>query len=250
MTNLLIDSKALELLAYPSDDIRLIQARIQELQSLGIQCILEAGNAKIRGQSVLGKGYCGLVFLAKGEETTDGPLMLALKVRRVDAAPATFEAEAAALAIANQLAIGPKLYAHSDHLIAMEYLEGPTIYQWLQTDLTPATVHQVLGDLLQQCFRLDQAGLDHGDLRCITEHVLLRGETPVMIDFSRSSRDRRPANVTTIIQGFFWGTVLPRFIAQYYPLPPKAAIVPLLRQYKHLLDQASFEELLSALRLH
>lgn len=249
MNALTTKTKLIELLAYPSQEETLIQSRYQELQSLGIQELFEAGTVRVRDLSILGKGYRGLVILATGIDLDHSPLPLALKVLRVDAGRSNFQAEVEALAIANQLEIGPQLYAHSEHFIAMEYLAGLTLPKWLQTQATEASVPRILGELLQQCFRLDQAGIDHGDLRCITEHVIFRGEMPVIIDFSGSSRDRRPANVTTMVQGFFWGTILPTMIANYYPIPQKDDLIPLLRQYKHQPNLDSFQDILTRLHL-
>ena len=235
------------LMAYPGQAFTDIQSRLEEAQSLGIQRIFAGGNETLRGVSILGKGYCGVVMLAHWSGQGMDRKMVALKARRTDAPKSSLDTEAKGLAIANSLNIGPKLYAHSSNFMVMDYLDGPTIEEWLQAGTAEDSINLVLQDLLEQCFRLDQAGLDHGNLRCITEHVILQDNRPVLIDFSSSSRDRRPANVTTLTQGLFWGTRLPSWVEQYRSIPPKEEIVPLLRQYKQSPSAVTFQQLLSRL---
>ena len=242
-------SRVYGLLAYPSKEDRVIQARLKELKLLGISCLNEGGNDYIQGIPIIGKGYCGVILRANWKNAVGHESQVALKVRRFDAPHDSFEKEALNLQCANTQDVGPLIYAYSQNFIAMELLSGLTIYDWLHSEASRSRIIPAIHDLLWQCFRLDQVGLDHGNLRCITEHVIMHNRRPVLIDFSSSSRDRRPSNVTTLIQGLFWSTVIPSLLQRHLQLPQRADLLPLLRKYKQSPTRARFLDILSGIEL-
>ena len=214
---------------------------------MGVKTLFSNGPHQCLGQSILGQGYCGLVVLAQQSDRH-----VALKIRRTDAPVPNLHNEAKCLAIANQLEIGPTLWGHSQNFLVMEYLTGPTILEWLQANQTILTAQQVrlvLHNLMEQCFRLDQQGLDHGNLRCVTEHAIIRGNRPILIDFSSSSLNRRSANVTTLTQGLFWGTYLATLMTPFMSLPSKDNLIPILQAYKQKPSRDRFDTLLQRIGL-
>ncbi|MEM9804937.1 MAG: hypothetical protein AAF959_06630, partial [Cyanobacteria bacterium P01_D01_bin.56] len=100
-----------------------------------------------------------------------------------------------------------------------------------------------------QAYRLDQAGLDHGALRCITSHALVRSQTPILIDFSGASVERRAANVTTLVQGLFISTRISQLLRPLFPGANKLDLIAYLRQYKQIPSLASICDLLAYLGL-
>jgi putative serine/threonine protein kinase len=208
---------------------------------------------------------CAMANPAKG--------IAALKIRRSDAPQATLRQEAAMLRLANQHHIGPRLLASTDDFLLMDYVDGLPLIPWLrsfstanlqtansQIDGDPADreiaqdfldfqtlIHQRLRQLLQQAFLLDQLGLDHGNLRCVTGHVLVTEEQAVLLDFSSASQTRRAANVTSLTQGLFWGTAIAPHLVPQWIAPNREQSILALRQYKHLPTQEHFETLLQQL---
>jgi putative serine/threonine protein kinase len=271
------------LLAYPSGDATLKQQRLDWLGQQGVEAVYGYGPKAIAGFPVLGLGYCGLVILVRrGRES------LALKLRRSDSPSPSFAPEAAALALANGLGVGPQLMAANADAMLMEHLAGPRLLDWLQSPAADfEQTWMLLQQLLEQAFRLDQAGLDHGDLRCVTEHgrlarapgatkssamavlaspsiapraaeVECQGDRPraTLIDFSRASRERRPANVTSLTQGLFLSTAIARTISQRYPHSPlncqnqprRGQLIAHLRQYKSNPADNAYKSLLIFLK--
>lgn len=232
------------LLAYPSGESAAIAQRLTWLQAQGVSAIHRHGPKPIEGWSTLGLGYRGLVLLAQYRGRP-----VALKLRRTNAPDVDLRAEAASLVAANQVGVGPRLLAAQEDCLLMDYCPGPGLLQWLeQVAPDQARVWGLLSQLLDQAFALDQIGLDHGDLRCVTEHVRVQGDAsgplhsdrPRLIDFGSASRDRRPANLTTLTQGLFIGTAIAAYLQHRFEGsalacatgPRRTALIDCLRQYK------------------
>ena len=59
---------------------------------------------------------------------------------------------------------------------------------------------------MEQCFRLDQIGLDHGELSKAPKHLLVdKTKRIFIVDFETASIERRVANVTAVCQYLFGG---------------------------------------------
>ena len=92
----------------------------------------------------------------------------------------------------------------------MEYLEGEKFSDWIETLKGIGSCEKIkiytLKSVLEDCYRLDQIGLDHGELSNISKHVIVGEIKSSLIDFESSSTKRRPSNVTSITQAFFIGS--------------------------------------------
>jgi len=236
------------LIAYPRPEEALVQRRIAELARLGITHLEVGGRKKLpNGLEVLGKGHVGVVVAAR----TASGLRVALKVRRVDADRASLDHEARMLTLANSVGVGPRLLAHTADFMVMEFIEGPHLPDWLSTGPDRSDVVLVLRKLLEKCRRLDEIGLDHGELSRAHSHVLMepRGRTrppePRLVDFESASDKRRPANLTSMCQYLFIGGLAP-LVARCLGQPDKEAIIKALRAYKREPSDAAFRGVLGA----
>ena len=113
------------IIGYPSATKRQIQSRIVELKELGVDSVSFQGPLLIGKIPVLGKGYTGVVILAK----RDGK-KVALKIRRTDSPRKTMKDESALLKKANSVKVGPLLVDSSNNFLIMQYLNGKKIYDW------------------------------------------------------------------------------------------------------------------------
>ena len=233
-------------LGFPKATKAQLKSRVKELKKLGVQGVSFEGPLAIGKQNVLGKGYTGIVVLAK-----IGSKKVALKIRRTDSPRASMENEAVLLEAANRVGAGPKLISNSRNFVAMEYLEGKKIFDWVQ-DLkgrgSAAKLKEVIRKVMSDCYNLDMAGLDHGELSNITKHVIV-GKSITMIDFESSSLERKASNVTSATQAIFIGSGLAKIVRQIYSVPPKQRIIPALRLYKENRTLDSFEKVLEVLGL-
>jgi putative serine/threonine protein kinase len=189
------------ILCYPRASEAELQGRITELKTLGVDSVEFSGKGSAFNIPILGKGYVGIVVIAhlKGQQ-------LALKIRRVDADRASLQHEAKMLAKANAAQVGPRLISQSKNFLLMQLIEGDLLPLWLETHKEKDAVRRVLADILEQTWRLDKIGLDHGELSKAPKHLIVdRTEQPWIFDFETASDTRKPANVTAVSQYLFVG---------------------------------------------
>ena len=234
------------ILGYPHATKAQVRSRIKELKQLGIDGISFEGPMTINKICVLGKGYAGIVVLAKL-----GTKKVALKIRRTDSPRKDMKTETMLLAAANKVGVGPKLISSSKNFVAMEFLNGKKIYDWVEElngKGSAAKVKILINKVLTDCYKLDEAGLDHGELSNITKHVIV-GKNITMIDFESSSFERRVSNVTSASQAMLIGSGLAKIVNRIYKLPPKQKIIDVLRKYKENRTRQSFDDVLEVLKL-
>lgn len=234
------------ILGYPNATKKQLALRVAELQELGISGISFTGPMTIGTVDVLGKGYAGIVVLAK-----KGTKQIALKIRRTDSPRKTMESETILLRAANKAGVGPILFHSSKNFIVMEYLDGKKIFDWvsaLKGKGSAPKLKRVIKKVLSDCYKLDAAGIDHGELSNITKHVIV-GKSIKIIDFESSSLDRRVSNVTSATQAIFIGSGLAKIVQKIYSVPPRPKIISVLREYKKHQTQQSFDNVLEILKL-
>jgi len=235
------------LLSYPDNNPTQQAQYLRQLQQLGVECLLATGPVQLDGHPLLGVGYCGLVIAGIWQGRA-----VAIKLRRGSCQQANLNEEARILRQANLLSLGPQLYCQQGDLLVMERLSGQPLGSWLQhlSAEDAPELCSMLQRLLWQGFYLDTAGIDHGALRCAAEHVFIDVERLTLIDFSHSSTNRHPNNVTSLVAGLLWGTRLAQDIRRVLPLAERDALLPWLQDYKRQPEQRHFQALLHALGLN
>ncbi|NEQ48889.1 MAG: serine/threonine protein kinase [Leptolyngbya sp. SIO3F4] len=220
-------SPARQLLAYPKGDESSLADRWDELQAYGIDIIYSHGSEPLAGLKILGLGYCGVVLRVRqqGKDRV-------LKILRKPSPHKSLSMEADMLMRANTVGVGPNCIAHSDNFLLMDYVDGPLLMNWLPEHQSIEAIYQIVFKLIHQAYQLDYIGVDHGDLRCITSHAFVQAKSPILIDFSSASLNRRPANVTTLVQGMFISTYIAKLLHPWFPRIDKSELIKLLRQYK------------------
>jgi putative serine/threonine protein kinase len=228
---------------WPRWDAEAAEAKIEELRGMGVEHIVFEGPHRVETVPVLGKGNTSIVLKAV---TRDG--ICAAKLRRSDADRVGFDEEARLLKIANSAGVGPKLLAWGHGALLMELVEGPYLSDWIKI-LTPSdagVLRGVFHRLVDQARRLDETGLDHGELVRLKRHTMMRGLEPVIIDFESASTARRVANVTTVIQSFFLNTKASVVVEGIMGLPDREGLLGALRVYRREMSGGSYEALLRA----
>ena len=236
-----------KILGYPKATTRQISSRIKELEKLKIKSISFTGPTTLGKLAILGKGYVGVVVLAK-----KGNKQVALKIRRTDSQRKNMKNESILLKLVNTIDVGPKIFDNSKNFLVMEYLEGEKISNWVNslhgigsTKKLKTTVKKILED----CYKLDNLGLDHGELSNVSKHVIVGKIKSTLIDFESSSTKRIPSNVTSITQAFFIGSGIAKKAQKIYKNPSKDKIIEVLQRYKKEKTSENFEKLLKILKL-
>ena len=236
-----------KILGYPNATNRQIKSRINELEKLKIKSICLTGPTTIGNLEILGKGYVGLVVLVKR-----GNKEVALKIRRTDSQRENMKNESILLNLVNTVSVGPKMIDVSKNFLVMEYIEGKKFSDWIEMLKGSGSAKQLkstIRNVLEDCYRLDQIGFDHGELSNISKHVIVGKNKVVLIDFESSSTKRRPSNVTSITQAFFIGSGIAKHAQRIYKNSSKEKIIFALKSYKQEKTRDNFEKLLKILKL-
>ena len=236
-----------KILGYPKATTRQISSRIKELEKLKIKSISFTGPTTLGKLAILGKGYVGVVVLAK-----KGNKQVALKIRRTDSQRKNMKNESILLKLVNTIDVGPKIFDNSKNFLVMEYLEGEKISNWVNSLHGIGSTKKfktVVKKILEDCYKLDNLGLDHGELSNVSKHVIVGKIKSTLIDFESSSTKRIPSNVTSITQAFFIGSGIAKKAQKIYKNPSKDKIIEALQRYKKEKTSENFEKLLKILKL-
>ena len=160
--------------------------------------------------------------------------------------------ESILLKLVNSVSVGPKMIDVSKNFLVMEYIEGKKFSDWIEMLKGSGSVKQLkstIRNVLEDCYRLDQIGFDHGELSNISKHVIVGKDKVTLIDFESSSTKRRPSNVTSITQAFFIGSGIAKHTQKIYKNSSKEKIIDALKSYKQEKTRDNFEKLLKILKL-
>ena len=226
------------MLAFPGAARRVLRSRARQLESLGVERVELSGKTLLGRAAVLGKGHAGVVAAC----TVDGR-RAAVKMRRIDSSRPGMGREARMLRAANAAGVGPALIAHSKNFLVMDLLKGYHISEWALA-ATARAKRAVFRKVLEDCYKLDMAGIDHGELHRISKHVMV-GRKAELLDFESASTGRRPSNVTSAGQALFVATG----IAGTLHAGSRSDIIASLRAYKAAPGRAALDALMETLRL-
>jgi putative serine/threonine protein kinase len=232
-----------KVLAYPRVEQAEVEKRLKELEKLGVKALEFTGDKQAFGVPVLGKGCVGIVVLA---HTASGKA--ALKIRRVDADRKEMFHEGEMLQKANTIDVGPKLLDISENFLLMQLIEGTHFPEWIRSlegKEAQSHVRRVLEDVLGQCYRLDEAGLDHGELSNASKHILVDAcDQPFLVDFETASTNRRVSNVTSVCQYLFLRSKIAAKVREKLGKIDEKELVKALRAYKQKRTEENFEKIL------
>lgn len=245
----LLDKRYASVLCYPIYSAKETKRRIRELKRLGVEALEFVGEKTAFNVPVLGKGCVGIVVRALLDNKR-----VALKIRRVDADRVGMQHEAEMLKTANKVEVGPRLIGVSENFLLMEFVEGSLLPEWVEKLKGKGTrnrIRQVLWDVLEQCWRLDEIGLDHGELSRAPKHIIIgRDNKTVIVDFETASLQRRVSNVTSICQYFFIGSQTAKTIQRKLGKINQETLRTNLKNYKQNRTKENFNKILHVCKLN
>jgi len=242
------ETKNGQVLCYPSCEQDEWGRRLKELERLKVRALEFTGEKRVLEVPVLGKGCVGIVVVAY---TSLG--RAALKIRRVDADRKGMFHEGEMLRRANKVKVGPQLLEASENFLLMEFVEGIHFPQWIESlrgSDVQSRVRRVLHDVLEQCYRLDEAGLDHGELSNAPKHILVdANDFPRLVDFETASINRKVSNVTSVCQYLFFRSQVAEKVKEKLEEIEEKELIKTLRTYKRERTRKNFEKILEKCRL-
>ena len=233
------------IICYPKLTETEIEYRYEELRAHGVEAVEFSGKTTVLNLPILGKGYVGIVIIAYLNSKK-----IALKIRRVDADRLSLKTEAQMLSKANSVQVGPRLLGVSKNFLLSQLIEGDLLPDWLSTleksTYIRGSVQAVLSSILEQCWQLDNIGLDHGELSKAPKHLIVDKELkPWIVDFETASLNRKPANVTSVCQFLFLsGGGIAKLVAATYKKINREKLLAALRCYKIERSRKNFEKIL------
>lgn len=234
--------RLIPIISYPHFSESEYKDRIIEMESLGITSIILGGKTIVNGAHIAGKGCVGIVVKAKSRGE-----VCALKIRRTDANRETMDNEVHLHKMANSACVGPSLEEHTKNLIVMEFVAGQSIIDWVvSNNITESKMWTLAVAILEQCFSLDIAGLDHGELSRLTRHVIV-SDRPYIIDFESASTTRKTCNVTAAAQSLLLYGIVANKVKKIMCNTDKERLIQALRTYKHFHTRANFDAILGSL---
>jgi putative serine/threonine protein kinase len=242
-TNELVNEPYSTILGYPRYSSDELKSRVRELQTNGVDALLFEGSNRIGKLGMLGKGCVSVVVKAIHNDE-----VIALKIRRTDADRATMDREGEFLKLANSVDIGPRFIKSSKNFLLMDLADGINIFKFMEAENNKARVLNVVSEVLEQCYRLDRTGLDHGELSYMAKHVIV-GDKVTIIDFESASVNRRVSNVTAATQYLFIGGVVAEKIRKLLKVRSIDAVISSLREYKNDASKENLERLKKVLNL-
>jgi len=230
-----------KIFCYPSPSKEEWEERLRELENLEVKEFIFEGKTKIGNFNILGKGCVSLTIktLFKGK-------VCVLKIRRVDANRSNLMLEANYLSLANSVNVGPKLFLSSKNFIIMEYIDGINLPDWIKRVNSKKRLREVILNLLNQGYKLDSIGLDHGELSNPSKHVLVTDNLPFIIDFESASTKRRVKNVTSLTQYLFIGGPISKKLRKFFNFKEKE-LINALKIYKQNIKYENFLKILDSI---
>jgi len=242
----LIDPPYSLILCFPKLGMSELESRIEELRSHNVASLEFSGKSSVFGVPlpVLGKGFVGIVVIANlmsGQR-------VAVKIRRLDSDRVDLLHEAQMLSKANSVGVAPKFVGVSKNFLLMHLIEGDLLPLWLNISKEAVLVKQVLGEVLLNCYQLDEIGLDHGELSKAPKHVIIdRRNKPWLVDFETASDCRKTANLPAICHFLFSSAgEVARTVIERLGERDKEKIVSSLQAYKKSKTRENFEKVIEA----
>ena len=235
------------LISYPKFISNEYYKRINDLDKMGIKDVILEGPTQMFELRSRGKRNSGIVLKVR----TYSGKNYALKIRRIDSRRKDCLTEVNNLRLANIVGVGPKILHYTNDLILMELINGKSIFDWIidqftLTILNKENILKIVNEILEQCYRLDMINLDHGELTRIDSHIMISNKNQItIIDFESSSIQRRPANVTSVIQALFWSGRVSKQISKYINIKNHNLLRKKLRLYKQIRSRINFENIIS-----
>jgi putative serine/threonine protein kinase len=198
----------------------------------------------VNGIPICGKGCVGLVLKAR-----IGDDLIELKIRRTDADRGSMENEVRLHRLANSAGVGPQYIGHSENMFAMEFVPGQSVIRWIE-GASASQFCSVARSVIEQCFLLDRAGIDHGELSRLGRHVIVtENGSPHIIDFESASLVRKTINVSSAAQSLFLFGIVAAKAKKMLPKIDQDRAIAEIRKYKQLRTRESLDELMRILAI-
>jgi putative serine/threonine protein kinase len=99
----------------------------------------------------------------------------------------------------NKYSIGPKLLIVGNNYFAYKFVEGHIIIDYLKRS-DKNSIKKLFKKIFHQLFIMDKLSIDKQEMHHPIKHIIIRKNTPTLIDFERCKFTNDPKNVTQFCQ--------------------------------------------------
>lgn len=133
----------------------------------------------------------------------------------------------------NKCKVGPKVYFYEKEkdFVVREFVDGKPFFEWLKITKDKKKIKTFLINLLEQCKRMDDVGINKLEMNHPHKDLLVVNNLPVIIDFERCKKTIKPKNLTQLCQ-FFVSENLTFELKKHNIIFDKQKIITLAEKYK------------------
>ncbi len=150
----------------------------------------------------IAKGWTSFIYTA---ENKFGKKFILKVLREKSNRKEMVKKESEYLLLANSVKVGPK-FVKADfekNIVMYEYVDGIFMSDWIFECNNKKLLLKFLKEIFSQTKKLDELGLDHGQLAGAGKNVLVEKGKPVIIDFEKASTKRKVHN-SSILESYFF----------------------------------------------
>tara|TARA_Y100000310_G_C20702941_1_gene831759 strand:- start:7725 stop:8306 length:582 start_codon:yes stop_codon:yes gene_type:complete len=185
---------------------------------------------KLEFGCVIGRGKRGVVWRGKY-----GKLDCAIKVINPKSETiGRIRNEGIWLKKLNCYGIGPKFYYSDDKILAMEFLEGVHLSEFLRTCRDKNIIKRIMKNIFLKCRIMDKLNVNKYEMHHVGKNaIVVSRNKPVLIDFERCRSTEDPKNVTQFCQ----------FMMRHELGRNRRKIFSTLKSYKKNMTERNFRDL-------
>ncbi|RLE47956.1 hypothetical protein DRJ25_01025 [Candidatus Woesearchaeota archaeon] len=158
--------------------------------------LVELESKGIRNIKFFDKGWRGLISTGKYKCN-----LVAIKTKRpYSEAKTAIRKEAKWLKFVNKHGLGPKFVMSGKGFLVYRFVDGKPFKDWI-VKASKSSLKKAVLKILDKCFMLDKLKVNKEEMhRPLTNVLVTKDANPVLIDFERMYKTRKPHNVTQFCQ--------------------------------------------------
>ncbi|MFP4567808.1 MAG: hypothetical protein ACLFN8_02595 [Candidatus Woesearchaeota archaeon] len=143
----------------------------------------------------------------------------------------------------NKIGVGPVVFFYDADLdfVVRDFVDGLDFFSWVKFVEDKNKIKVFLLDLLDQCHRMDIMRINKLEMNHPHKDLLVLNDLPVIIDFERCKKTRKPKNVTQLCQFLISGN-LNVALSKFNYIINTNLILSLAEKYKHAILDGNGEE--------
>jgi release factor glutamine methyltransferase len=203
-----------------------------------LESLRKKGFKKIK---IFAKGHRGLLYRAKLKSKD----VVAKTKLPESKAKGRIENEAKWIKKLNKKSIGPRLLFSGKGYFVYNFVKGDFIIDFIEKSEKKEVI-KVIKDVFIQLYKMDMMNLDKEEMHHPLKHIIV-DKKPVMIDFERCRKTKKPKNVTQFCQ-FITSTSMEKLLRKKGVKIKKHKVIDSAIDYKRDMSKKNLDKILNLLK--